>query len=61
MDTLEQMKTQNASEDAVNDDLAGQTYVERFGLETFQRADNAVRANRVSKWVDRGLNVVVSC
>ncbi|KAI9764558.1 MAG: hypothetical protein M1840_008384 [Geoglossum simile] len=29
--------------------MAGQAYVEQFGLETFQRAENAVRANKASR------------
>jgi len=33
----------------VTDDVAGKAYVEQFGLETFTRADNAVRANKASK------------
>jgi vacuolar protein sorting-associated protein VTA1 len=33
----------------VIDDVAGKAYVEQFGLETFQRADNAVRANKTSR------------
>ncbi len=44
------MKVQYASDDAVMDDLAGQAYVEHFGMETFQRADNAVRANKASRY-----------
>lgn len=43
-----QFKAANATNDAVVDDIAGKAYVEQFGLETFQRADNAVRANRAS-------------
>jgi len=49
VDKLESMKTQYASDDTITDDVAGQAYVEQFGLETFQRADNAVRANSVTK------------
>ncbi|KAI9878018.1 MAG: hypothetical protein M1830_002138 [Pleopsidium flavum] len=49
MDKLEQMKADNAGNDAIVDDVAGQAYVEQFGLETFQRADNAVRANKASR------------
>ena len=49
IDKLESMKTQYASDDTITDDVAGQAYVEQFGLETFQRADNAVRANSVTK------------
>ncbi|KAI4128653.1 MAG: hypothetical protein LQ347_004087 [Umbilicaria vellea] len=49
LDKLEQMKANNPSNDAIADDVAGQVYVEQFGLETFQRADNAVRANKASR------------
>lgn len=31
------------------DDTAGQAYVETFALATFQRADNAVQADKVTK------------
>jgi len=43
------MKSQYSTNDAIHDDLAGQAYIEEFGLETFSRADNAVRANKASK------------
>lgn len=43
------MKADNADNDAMVDDIAGQAYIEQFGLETFQRADNAVRANKASR------------
>ncbi len=33
----------------MTDDVAGKAYVEQFGLETFSRADNAVRASKASK------------
>ncbi|KKY23629.1 putative short-chain dehydrogenase reductase sdr [Diplodia seriata] len=48
MDKLEQTKTQHADNDAILDDVAAKVYVEQFALETFQRADNAVRANKAS-------------
>ncbi|KAL9093953.1 MAG: hypothetical protein Q9165_003876 [Trypethelium subeluteriae] len=48
MDKLEQVKTENAANDAIQDDVAAQAYVEQFGLETFSRADTAVRADKVS-------------
>lgn len=44
-----QFKAENQDNDAVIDDIAGKAYVEQFGLETFQRADNAVRANKASR------------
>ena len=49
MDKLEDMKTTHAADSAFTDDLAGQAYVEQFALETFERADRAVRANAVSR------------
>ncbi|KKY24999.1 hypothetical protein UCRPC4_g02170 [Phaeomoniella chlamydospora] len=49
MDKLEQFKDANSDNDAVIDDLAGKAYIEQFGLETFQRADNAVRADKASR------------
>ncbi|KIX01699.1 uncharacterized protein Z518_09425 [Rhinocladiella mackenziei CBS 650.93] len=49
MDKLEQFKAEHAEEPAVTDDIAGKAYVEQFGLETFERADNAVRANKASR------------
>ncbi len=45
-----QFKAENQENDAVTDDLAGRAYVEQFGLETLQRADNAVRANKASRY-----------
>ncbi|KAL9120468.1 MAG: hypothetical protein Q9187_002978 [Circinaria calcarea] len=42
-------KAEHPQNDAILDDVAGQAYVEQFGLETFQRADNAVRANKASR------------
>jgi len=50
-----QMKAQYASDDAIHDDVAGQAYVEQFALETFARADNAVRANKASKCANTSL------
>lgn len=48
MDKLEQTKAQNPDDDAILDDVAAKVYVEQFALDTFQRADNAVRANKAS-------------
>lgn len=45
-----QIKAENAGNDAIIDDVAGQAYVEQFALETFQRADRAVQADKVTKW-----------
>ncbi|PQE31489.1 Vacuolar sorting-associated vts1 protein [Rutstroemia sp. NJR-2017a WRK4] len=49
MDKLETIKAENADNDAILDDTAGQAYVEQFGLETFLRADRAVQASKVTK------------
>lgn len=49
MDKLEQTKTQYADEDAVTDDIVGQAYVEQFGAEVFQRAENAVHADQATR------------
>ncbi|GME22479.1 Short-chain dehydrogenase/reductase SDR [Neofusicoccum parvum] len=48
MDKLEQTKAQYPDDDAILDDVAAKAYVEQFALDTFQRADNAVRANKAS-------------
>ncbi|KAI5300688.1 hypothetical protein KEM55_005768 [Ascosphaera atra] len=48
MDELEKFKAENSSNDTVMDDVASQAYVEQFGLETLQRAENAMRANKSS-------------
>jgi vacuolar protein sorting-associated protein VTA1 len=49
MDRLETTKAAHAHDDAIADDEAGEAYVEQFGLETFDRAERAVRANKVTK------------
>lgn len=50
MDKLEKIKAENATNDAIIDDTAGQAYVEHFGLETFFRADRTIKANKVTKY-----------
>lgn len=49
MDKLEAFKTANSTNDAVIDDLAAKAYIENFALETFGRADDAQRGNKVSR------------
>lgn len=49
MDKLEAYKQEHAAEDAVTDDIAAKAYVENFALETFNRADQAQRQNKVTK------------
>jgi vacuolar protein sorting-associated protein VTA1 len=47
----QQTKSKYANDDAIVDDTAGQAYVEQFGLETFERADRTVQANKVTKYM----------
>lgn len=51
MDKLEQMKIAHP-EDAILDDVTAKAYVEQFGLETFQRAENAMNADKATAWVE---------
>lgn len=50
MDKLERTKAEMGSNDAIADDVAAQAYVEQFALDTFQRADNAIRSNKVTAY-----------
>jgi vacuolar protein sorting-associated protein VTA1 len=45
-----QFKAENRDNDVVTDDLAAKAYVEQFALDTLQRADNAVSANKASRY-----------
>ncbi|KAL9603781.1 MAG: hypothetical protein Q9179_002072 [Wetmoreana sp. 5 TL-2023] len=49
MDKLEKTKAEHGNDDTIMDDMAAQVYVEQFALETFQRAENAMRANKSSR------------
>ncbi|KAI1177278.1 Vta1 like-domain-containing protein [Nemania sp. FL0916] len=49
MDKLEMMKTDQADNDAILDDVAGQAYVEQFAQETFDRALRPLKANKVTQ------------
>ena len=44
-------KAENITNELVTDEVASQAYVEQFGLVTFQRADNAVRANKATRLI----------
>lgn len=46
---LTKTKAELADNDAISDDIAALAYMEQFGNEIFQRADNAMRANRASR------------
>jgi vacuolar protein sorting-associated protein VTA1 len=48
MDKLERFKADNATKDEVHDDVAAQAYVEQFAMDTFKRAENAVKANKAT-------------
>jgi vacuolar protein sorting-associated protein VTA1 len=47
---LRQTKADFGDNDAIMDDMAGQAYVEQFGLKTFLRAENAMKANKASRY-----------
>lgn len=47
---LRQTKTDFSENDAITDDMAGQAYVEQFGLKTFLRAENAMKADKASRY-----------
>ncbi|KAI5865776.1 DUF605-domain-containing protein [Durotheca rogersii] len=49
MEKLEKTKDQQAGNDAILDDAAGQAYVEQFAQETFERALRPLKANRVTQ------------
>lgn len=49
MDKLEAYKQENGTNDAVVDDLAAKAYIENFALDTFNRADEAQRNNKVTR------------
>lgn len=46
---IKQFKSENSDNEAVTDNVVAKAYVEQFGHEVFNRADNAVRANKASK------------
>jgi len=47
---MDQTRSDFTENDAIVDDMAGQAYIEQFGLETFQRANNAMKANKASRY-----------
>ncbi|KAI0377527.1 DUF605-domain-containing protein [Hypomontagnella monticulosa] len=49
MERLEQIKSDQANNDAIHDDVAGQAYVEQFAQETFERALRPLKANKVTQ------------
>jgi vacuolar protein sorting-associated protein VTA1 len=51
MDRLEKFKNEHVGNDTVHDDVAAQAFVEQFALDTFNRADTAIRTNKATAWV----------
>ncbi|GAB7346623.1 hypothetical protein MBLNU459_g1761t1 [Dothideomycetes sp. NU459] len=49
MDKLEQVKNEQAGNDAITDDVAAKAYIEQFALETFQRADDAIHSDKATR------------
>ncbi|KAI8961271.1 DUF605-domain-containing protein [Daldinia sp. FL1419] len=49
MEKLESIKADQAGNDAIHDDVAGQAYVEQFAQETFERALRPLKANKVTQ------------
>ncbi|KAL8942390.1 MAG: hypothetical protein Q9211_001403 [Gyalolechia sp. 1 TL-2023] len=49
MDKLERSKIEHGDDDTIMDDVAAQVYLEQFALDTFQRAENAMRASKSSR------------
>lgn len=43
------VKAEQSDNDAIVDDVAGKAYVEQFGLETLERAENTMKQSRVSR------------
>jgi vacuolar protein sorting-associated protein VTA1 len=48
MDKLEQVKADNSTNDAIQDDVAAQAYVEQFAMEILNKADTVMRDDRVA-------------
>lgn len=51
IERLEATKTERADDDAIIDNAAGQAYVEQFAQQTFDRAERALRADKVTRCV----------
>lgn len=51
METLENTKAQNPTEDALLDEVVAYAYCEQFALQVFNKGDNEVRGNKVTKYV----------
>lgn len=49
VDKLEKYKNEHSTDEGIIDDTVGKALVEQFARQTFERADRAVRADKVSK------------
>ncbi|KAF7546805.1 hypothetical protein G7046_g9195 [Stylonectria norvegica] len=49
LERLEETKNERADDDAINDNTAGQAYVEQFAQQTFDRAERTLIANKVTR------------
>ena len=49
MDRLEKYRQELKDHETVTDDIVAQAYVEQFGAQAFQRADNAMIAKRATQ------------
>lgn len=49
LERLETTKTERADDDAIMDNTAGQAYVEQLAQETFDRAERAMAADKVTR------------
>lgn len=49
IERLETTKTERADDEAIIDNAAGQAYVEQFAQQTFDRAERALRADKVTR------------
>jgi vacuolar protein sorting-associated protein VTA1 len=49
MEKLEQTKAEYPTEDALHDETVAHAYCEQFALQTFAKADNEIRSNKVTE------------
>lgn len=47
---MDQSKADHRDNEAIVDDPAGQAYVDQFGMETLERAENAMKLNKATRY-----------
>lgn len=47
---MDQSKADHRDNEAIVDDSAGQAYVDQFGTETLERAENAMKLNKATRY-----------